>query len=403
MNQLEQIRRIAVLSASRIVFVVVDGLGGLPHPETGKTELETARTPNLDNLVEKGICGLVDPLGPGLTPGSGPAHMALFGYDPFKFLIGRGVLEALGIDFPLQEGDVAARGNFCTVDDAGVIVDRRAGRISTEECARLCQILAQVQLDGAQVLVSPVRGHRFLVVFRGTGLHPDISESDPNQVGLRPNPITALSPEAAETAAMVADWESRAKTILADSHPANMVLLRGFSQHPSIPSMGALYKLKPLAIATYPMYRGLAKLVGMEVVNIDIASSIADEFATLAQHYADYDFFFLHIKQADAAGEDGNFEEKVRVIEQVDAALPALTELGPDVIVVTGDHSTPAVLKGHSWHPVPLVLYSRWCRTDEATDFSERACARGGLGRLPTLAVMPLALAHALKLTKFGA
>jgi 2,3-bisphosphoglycerate-independent phosphoglycerate mutase len=402
MNQ-EQIERIAVLSASRIAFVVVDGLGGLPHPETGKTELETARTPNLDNLVEKGICGLVDPLGPGLTPGSGPAHMALFGYDPFKFLIGRGVLEALGIDFPLQEGDVAARGNFCTVDDAGVIVDRRAGRISTEECARLCQILAQVQLDGAQVLVSPVRGHRFLVVFRGTGLHPDISESDPNQVGLRPNPITALSPEAAETAAMVADWESRAKTILADSHPANMVLLRGFSQHPSIPSMGALYKLKPLAIATYPMYRGLAKLVGMEVVNIDIASSIADEFATLAQHYADYDFFFLHIKQADAAGEDGNFEEKVRVIEQVDAALPALTELGPDVIVVTGDHSTPAVLKGHSWHPVPLVLYSRWCRTDEATDFSERACARGGLGRLPTLAVMPLALAHALKLTKFGA
>jgi 2,3-bisphosphoglycerate-independent phosphoglycerate mutase len=403
MNQLEQIRRIAVLSASRIAFVVVDGLGGLPHPETGKTELETARTPNLDNLVEKGICGLVDPLGPGLTPGSGPAHMALFGYDPFEFLIGRGVLEALGIDFPLQEGDVAARGNFCTVDDAGVITDRRAGRISTEECARLCQLLAQIQLDGAQVLVSPVRGHRFLVVFRGTGLHSDISESDPNQVGLRPNPLTALSPEAAGTAAMVADWESRAKAILADSHPANMVLLRGFSQHPSIPSMGALYKLKPLAIATYPMYRGLAKLVGMEVVNIDIASSIADEFATLAQHYADYDFFFLHIKQADAAGEDGNFEEKVRVIEQVDAALPALTELGPDVIVVTGDHSTPAVLKGHSWHPVPLVLYSRWCRTDEATDFSERACARGGLGRLPTLAVMPLALAHALKLTKFGA
>ncbi len=402
MNQ-EQIERLALPNSSKIVLVVVDGLGGLPHPETGQTELESARTPNLDNLAKKGICGLIDPLGPGLTPGSGPAHLALFGYDPFRFVIGRGILEALGIDFPLQEGDVAARGNFCTVDRTGVITDRRAGRISTEECTRLCQLLSQIKLNGAQALLSPVRGHRFLLVLRGTGLHPDITESDPSQTGLEPNPIMALSPEAEQTAALAAEWVRQAKAILSDSYPANMVLLRGFSQHPAIPSMRTIYKLNPLAVATYPMYRGLAKLVGMEVVNIDIASSIADEFATLSQHYASYDFFFLHIKQADAAGEDGNFEEKVRVIEEVDAALPALTGLEPEVIVVTGDHSTPAALKAHSWHPVPLVLCSPWCRTDEANEFSERACARGGLGHLPSLALMPLALAHALKLIKFGA
>ncbi|MBL7209225.1 MAG: 2,3-bisphosphoglycerate-independent phosphoglycerate mutase [Dehalococcoidia bacterium] len=403
MSKLEQIEKIAILSPSKIALVVIDGLGGLPHPETGKTELETAKTPNLDHLAEKGVCGLIEPLGPGLTPGSGPAHLALFGYDPFQFTIGRGILEALGIDFPLQQGDVAARGNFCTVDSEGVIVDRRAGRISTEECARLCQQLGQIKLDEVKPLVSPVRGHRFLVVFRGNNLYPDISDSDPNQVGLKPNEVMALSPEAEKTAALAGQWVAKARDILANSYPVNMVLLRGFSQHPSFPSMSQVYKVNPVAIATYPMYRGLAKLVGMEVVDVDSDSSIEQEFAILAQHYASYDFFFLHVKQADAAGEDGDFDEKVRVIEEVDAAMPRLTDLQPDVIVVTGDHSTPALLKGHSWHPVPFLLFSRWCRTDDVTEFSERACAKGTLGRFPALEVMPLALANALKLTKFGA
>ncbi len=403
MNTLDQIARIAITSPSKIVLVVIDGLGGLPDPRTGKTELETARTPNLDGLAKKGVCGLVESLGPGLTPGSGPAHLALFGYDPFQFVIGRGVLEALGIDFPLQENDVAARGNFCTVDSKGVILDRRAGRISTEKCADLCQLLDQIKVDGLQPLVRPVRGHRLVLVLRGDNLHPDISDSDPNQVGLKPNDIVALSPEAEKTAAMAGEWMRKARDILADSHPANMVLLRGFSHHPRFPSMNTVYKLRPAAIATYPMYRGLAKLLGMDVIDLDDGSSIEEEFATLTGHYANHDFFFLHIKQADAAGEDGNFQEKVRVIEEVDAALPRLLDLHPDVIVVTGDHSTPAVLKAHSWHPVPFVLSSRWCRTDEVAEFSEPACAKGSLGTLPALAVMRLALANALKLTKFGA
>ncbi len=381
--------------------MVLDGLGGLPHPETEKTELETAQTPNLNSLAKKGICGLVEPISPGLTPGSGPAHLALFGYDPFRFTIGRGVLEALGIDFSLQEGDVAARGNFCTIDDEGVISDRRAGRISTEKCIELCQQLSQIEVNEIQLLVSPVKEHRFVIVFRGDNLCSELGDSDPQQVGLRPNRVVALAPEARETAALANEFIGKAKALLANSYPANMVLLRGFSQSPHFPSMSDVYKVKPAAIVTYPMYRGLAKLVGMEVV--DSGDSIGEEFAALTRHYASHDFFFLHIKQTDTAGEDGDFLRKVQVIEEVDAALPQLLNLQPEVIVVTGDHSTPALLKAHSWHPVPFLLYSQWCRPDDVVEFSEPACAKGSLGRFPALEVMPLALANALKLTKFGA
>ena len=401
MTILSQLSQLSITSTAKIVLVIMDGLGGLPHPETHKTELETAQTPNLDRLSKEGICGLTEPVGPGLTPGSGPGHLALFGYDPLTFTIGRGMLEALGIDFPLQPGDIAARGNFCTIDDKGLIVDRRAGRISTEECRRLCQQLSGIKMPGIQSLVAPVEEHRFLLVLRGENLHPELSDSDPQQLGLAPKQILPLNSKATQTATLANGWVTKAKNILAGSHPANMVLLRGFSKLPHFPSMGELYKLKPLAIATYPMYRGLAKLVGMKVV--DSGHSIEDEFVALASHYAQYDFVFLHIKQTDSAGEDGDFMRKVRVIEEVDAALPRLIKLQPEVIIVTGDHSTPAVLKAHSWHPVPFLLYSQFCRPDEVTEFSERACSRGSLGRFPALQVMPLALANAQRLTKFGA
>ena len=401
MNTLSLLSQLSVPSEAKIVLVVMDGLGGLPHPETQQTELETARTANLDYLAREGICGLAEPIGPGLTPGSGPGHLALFGYDPLTFTIGRGILEALGVDFPLQSGDVAARGNFCTIDENNLIVDRRAGRISTEECSRLCQQLSDVAMPGIQALVAPVEGHRFLLVLRGDRLDPDLSDSDPQQLGLPAKEVTPLSTGAIKTAALANEWIGRAKAILANSYPANMVLLRGFSELPHFPSMSELYKLNPVAIATYPMYRGLAKLLGMKVV--DGGHSIEDEFAVLTKYYDQHDFFFLHIKQTDSAGEDGDFWRKVRVIEEVDAALPRLIELHPDVIIVTGDHSTPAVLKSHSWHPVPFLLYSQFCRPDEVAGFSERACARGSLGRFPSLQLMPLALANARRLTKFGA
>ncbi len=398
---LELIKEIARPSPTKIVLLVIDGLGGLPNPETGKTELETANTPNLDKLAAKGICGLIDPVSPGITPGSAPGHLALFGYNPISFNIGRGVLEAIGIDFDLQLGDVAARGNFCTVDATGLVTDRRAGRISTEKCSELCQLLDGLVIENIKIFVCPVREHRFIAVFRGQGLAPDISDSDPQQLGAAPKSITALSLEAGKTASIANQFIAQAKTTLAKYYPANMILLRGFSKLPQLPTMGEVYKLKPAAIASYPMYRGLAKLVGMEI--LETGTTIEDEFATLKRNYTNYDFFFLHIKETDSAGEDGDFDRKVRIIEQIDRALPSLISMQPDVIVVTGDHSTPALIRGHSWHPVPVLLYSKWCRSDKVSEFSESACILGGLGRFPATQIMPLAMANALKLNKFGA
>jgi 2,3-bisphosphoglycerate-independent phosphoglycerate mutase len=401
MDYLALMKEISRPSPTKIVLIVIDGLGGLQNPETGKTELESAHTPNLDTLATAGVCGLADPIAPGITPGSAPGHLALFGYDPINCNIGRGVLEAIGIDIELKPGDVAARGNFCTVDEKGLVTDRRAGRISTEKCTELCQLLNRISIDSADTSVHPVREHRFVVIFRGENFIADVTESDPQQIGLAPPAITALSPKAAGLADTANQFVVQAKKILAEHHPANMVLLRGFSQQPNIPTMSEIYKLKPLAIAIYPMYRGLARLVGMEIART--GATLEDEFTTLKQNYKNYDFFFLHIKWTDSAGEDGDFGRKVDILEQIDNALPNVVNMEPDVLVITGDHSTPAVLKGHSWHPVPVLLYSKYCRPDDVGRFSETAFISGGLGRLQATQIMPLAMANAMKLTKFGA
>jgi len=379
----------------------MDGLGGLPDTETGKSEMETARTPNLDQLASGGICGLSDPVSPGITPGSAPGHLALFGYDPVHGNVGRGVLETVGIDFDLKAGDVAARGNFCTVDARGIITDRRAGRITTERSTELCRILDGSKIDGAEVIVRPVKEHRFVAVFRGKDLKAEVSESDPQHTGMAPLTIEPLVPEADRTAGIANRFMAEAKRKLADCHPANMILLRGFSCHPNLPTMSDIYHLNPAVIAVYPMYRGLAKLVGMKA--LPAGNTFADEFAALEKHYGEHDFFFLHLKGTDSAGEDGDFARKVSVLEEIDALIPQVTELKPDVIVVTGDHSTPAMLKGHSWHPVPVMLSAAYCRADGVKSFNESACISGGLGRLSARHLMPLAMANALKLDKYGA
>lgn len=395
------LKEISLKTEGKIVLVVLDGLGGLPHPETGNTELETAVTPNLDKLALKGICGLLDPVSPGVTPGSGPGHLALFGYDPVANNIGRGVLEAVGIDFDLKPGDVAARGNFCTVDRKGIITDRRAGRISTEKNAELCKLLDGMEIRGVKILVSPVMEHRFVAIFRGEGLSPELVDTDPSREGVLPNPVKATKPAARKLASVASGFISRARKVLSRHTPANMILLRGFSQPPHLPSMREIFKLTPAAIASYPMYRGLAKLVGMAA--LETGYTIEEEIQTLKENYKNHDFFFVHIKGTDTAGEDGDFDRKVNVIEQFDRALPGLTQLNPDVIVITGDHSTPAILKAHSWHPVPVLMCSRWCRADGTRHFGESACRTGGIGRMPMVHLMPLIMANALKLTKFGA
>lgn len=401
MIDLEQISGLARATPSKIVLLVLDGLGGLPHTETGITELETAKTPNLDRLAKEGICGMVDPVSAGITPGSAPGHLALFGYDPLRFSVGRGALAALGIDFKLEKGDLAARGNFCTLDQSGIITDRRAGRIPTEKCTELCQLLDGISIIGVAVLVSPVREHRFVVIFRGENLSSELDDSDPQRDGVPPKAVVPLSTEAAKAAHIANEFIAKARDKLTERYPTNMVLLRGFAHYPDFPKMSEVFSLKPAAIASYPMYRGLAKVVGMEL--LPTGTTIADKFATLTQHYDSHDFFFVHVKETDTAGEDGDFDRKVNAIEEVDNALPTLIKLNPDVIVVTADHSTPAVLKGHSWHPVPFLLRSKWCRPDGVEEFSESACTKGSLGRFPGADIMPLALANALKLGKYGA
>jgi 2,3-bisphosphoglycerate-independent phosphoglycerate mutase len=400
MNTQDLVKPIARATSSKIVLMVLDGLGGLPDPKTGKTELETSRTPNLDKLAADGVCGLSVPVAYGITPGSAPGHTAIFGYDPLTVNIGRGVLEAVGIDLPIQQGDILARGNFCTIDAQGNITDRRAGRVATEVNSKLCKML-ETKIDDVQISCTPVKEHRFVVSFRGANLNPDVTESDPQLVGVPPLEINALQPAAKKMAEIANKYSDFIKKTLASEHPANMALLRGFSQKPHLPSMEEIYKLKPAAIATYPMYRGLARLVGMEILKT--GTTIEDEVATLREHWADYDFFFFHVKKLDAAGEDGDFARKVQGIEEIDRAMPGITALNPDVLVITGDHSTPAVLKGHSWHPVPTLLHAQYCRPDAVKTFSESECLRGGLGTFPATSIMPLALANALKLNKYGA
>ena len=397
----EIIRSLSISTPSKIVLLVMDGVGGLSMGEG--TALEVARTPYLDTLAAEGTLGLTDPVSPGITPGSGPAHVSLFGYDPIRYQIGRGVLEATGINMRLAPSDVATRGNFASMDADGLITDRRAGRISTEENRKVVEILKKSirEIDGVEVIIQSVKEHRFVVIFRGDDLDGRISGTDPQVTGAVSLDPLPLDPAATRTAAIVKKFIELANQALENERPANTMLLRGFSKLPDIPSMEELFHLNPAAIAAYPMYRGLASLVGMEI--LQTGETIEDEFETLKQNWADFDFFFLHVKKTDSYGEDGNFPKKVSIIEEVDRMIPGLLELKPDVIAITGDHSTPCLMKGHSWHPNPLLLWSRYVRRDDTTRFTESECTRGGLGRHPAVDLMPLLLANGLKLEKFGA
>ncbi len=390
-------------NGSKIVLLVLDGLGGLPMEAGGPTELEFARTPNMDRLAAEGILGLSIPIAPGVTPGSGPSHLALFGYDPLRNAVGRGALSAAGVGLDIRPGDVAARGNFCTLDADGNITDRRAGRIPSEESAPLVARLQQIEIPGVQVTVRQVKEYRFVVLMRGEGLHPALADTDPQQTGVPPLPVRATDPRAERTAELFNQWVAEARRLLADHPRANGVTLRGFATDPGLTSYAEAYGLRAACVAVYPMYRGVAKLVGMDVLDFSGESPV-DEFAAVARAWDDYDFFFVHIKKTDSKGEDGDFEGKAHIIEGVDEALPTLLDLKPDVLIITGDHSTPSRLRSHSWHPVPYLLWApATVMPDEQTRFGERACARGGLGTFRALETMSLALAHAGRLVKYGA
>ncbi|MEW6350020.1 MAG: 2,3-bisphosphoglycerate-independent phosphoglycerate mutase [Thermodesulfobacteriota bacterium] len=405
MEDLDLIAKLTQEADSKIVLLVMDGLGGIPTRPGGPTELEAAATPNLDRLAREGMVGLMHPVGIGISPGSGPGHLGLFGYDPLKYLIGRGVLEASGIGLALTDLDLAARGNFCTVDGSGIITDRRAGRIPTEECARMVNLMRDITLPGVELIVEPVRDYRFALILRGSGLSDALNETDPQKVGHKPLPVEAQNgtPEAARAADLVNQWVSKVRERIKDEHPANMVTLRGWSRTPKMKPFQDVYKMRPAALAVYPMYKGLASLVGMDL--IPGLTTIDDQVAALKTHWSEYDFFFVHYKYTDSRGEDGDFTAKVNEIEKVDRIVPAIMDLKPQVLIVTGDHSTPAALKSHSWHPVPVLMYAQGTMraNPEVKGFGESECLKGCLGQFLGKDLMVLATAFAERQAKYGA
>jgi 2,3-bisphosphoglycerate-independent phosphoglycerate mutase len=404
MNLQTLVNEIALPDGKKIVFMVMDGVGDLPAGPESLSPLEKAATPNLDRFVSESALGCIIPIARGITPGSGPAHLALFGYDPLQYRIGRGLLAALGIDFPVEPGDVAARINFATVNQEGIVVDRRAGRISTDFNRELCGRLDGIEVEGSAVSVRTVKEHRAVAVFRGENLAGDIKDTDPQKTGLKPLPVESVSSEekSLRMVRVVRDFLERAEEMLSDTHPANAILMRGFDMYRVLPSMSDIYRLNCAAVASYPMYRGVAKLVGM--VSLPGGDTLKSEIDAMKEHWNDYDFFFFHFKNTDSSGEDGDFEAKVRAIEMFDSILPELPDLENTVLAVTGDHSTPVAMKSHSWHSVPFLLRSPYVRkVSRNARFTERNCQCGELGTFPSREIMPLLMAHAGRLEKFGA
>ena len=389
------------------VLLVLDGLGDIATKEQHYlTPLEAAATPNLDKLAKDSAQGRMIPVAPGITPGSGPGHLGLFGYDPLEFQVGRGVIEALGLGVELKPGDVCARANFATLDEKGIVTDRRAGRIPTETCEKVCAMLAAKvkKIGDTQVIIKAGKEHRFVVVFRGKGLEGPLTDADPNREGFAVPTVKPRDPKnlkQKKMAKLIADFYKAALPVIAKEKPANGFLMRGIAHQPEIPLFEDRYLLKPACLAVYPMYKGLAQLVGMD--KIEGPQTIKEQFERYLAEYDKYDFFFIHYKYTDKYGEDGNFEAKKKAIEELDAALPILLKKKPDVLVVTGDHSTPCALKGHSWHPQPVMLHSATSGSDKLERFTETGANSGSLSIFPAKFLIRLMQANAKMFDKFGA
>jgi 2,3-bisphosphoglycerate-independent phosphoglycerate mutase len=391
---------------AKLVLLVMDGLGDLATKQQNYlTPLEAATTPNLDKLAKESAQGRMIPVAPGITPGSGPGHLGLFGYDPLEFQVGRGVIEALGLAVELKPGDVCARANFATLDSKGIVTDRRAGRIATEVCEKLCARLAAKikKIGDTDVIIQAGKEHRFVVVFRGKGLEGPLTDADPNREGFAIPTVQPRDEKNAgqkKMAGLIAEFYKAALPILAGEKPANGFLMRGIAHQPHIPLFEERYKLKPACLAVYPMYKGLAQLVGMKKIE---AQTIQQQFELYLKEYDNYDFFFIHYKYTDKAGEDGDFTAKMKAIEYLDAALPIFLRKMPDVLVITGDHSTPVAVKGHSWHPQPVMLHSALSGSDKLERFTETGANLGSLGVFESKYLMRLMQANARMFDKFGA
>lgn len=402
MNKL--FKKLSMKTESKIFLIVLDGIGDLPID--GKTPLETAKTPNLDKLAKESALGIHDPVFRGITPGSGPGHLSIFGYDPLKYDIGRGVLSALGLNMELGADDVAMRGNFASIDENDNVTDRRAGRIPTDLNKKLIEKISSEidEIDGVKISLKSEAEYRFAIVLHGTGLGGNVTDTDPQKIGVPSLPPKAKDESSEKTVIIIEKFIAKVKEILKNEKPANYILLRGIDKLPSIESLQNIYKLTPGVIASYPMYKGVARLIGMEIIGLEGDGELLEEkVQLLEERHSDYDYIFLHVKKTDSYGEDGNFNAKVHHIEIFDEILPRIINLNPDVIAITGDHSTPVKMKGHSWHGVPVLINSKFTRIDKSVRFTESEAVTGSLGRFRGIELMPQLMANAMKFKKFGA
>jgi 2,3-bisphosphoglycerate-independent phosphoglycerate mutase len=392
---------------NKAMLIVMDGLGDRPIKELGwLTPLEAARTPNLDALAARGVSGLMNAIGFGLRPGSDTSHLAILGYDIEKYYTGRGTIEVAGLGMELKAGDVALRGNLGTVNDKLLVVDRRAGRIT--DTGPFVAELDGLTYQGVTLLARPGTGHRAGIILRGPGLSSRISDNDPHEVGVKVHEVHPLddSKEAAFTAKVLNHFLAEAHRILAANPlnqerikqgkpPANYLLGRGAGYYKQIVKFEERYGLHACTIAGGGLYKGIGAFTGMDVIQVAGATGlpntdIAAKFrAGLAALKGAYDFAFVHVKATDTFGEDGDFTGKMNFINRIDEAAALLLD-APHLLAVTADHSTPCALKRHSGDPVPLMMVGDGLvRTDEVATYGERSCARGGMGRLTGLQVMP--------------
>ena len=407
--------------ADKVLFLIFDGLGDRPIPEFGyKTPLEAAATPNFDALAARSICGLSNALGRGVRPGSDVSHLAIFGYPMERYYTGRGPIEVAGLGIRLQEGDVAFRGNFGTVDGDWNILDRRAGRIRVVD--EFTAAVDGMKIDGVEILVRPGTAHRAGVVFRGKGLSANVTDADPHAEGL---PVSLVRPkddtkEAAFTAGVINKFmrasyeildrmEANEKRRQAGQFPANFLLLRGAGMYPTMPTFEQRYGMRACCIAGGGLYKGIGAFLGMDLIEVEGAtalpdSSVRNKFIAAKKALEQYDFVFTHVKATDSLAEDGNASGKREFIEKCDLAAQELLDLPENVLlVVTADHSTACELKAHSADPVPIMFCSKHVRVDGVTEFGERAFASGGLGRMVGADIMPTVMNVLGKLHLIGA
>ncbi|MCK4443355.1 MAG: 2,3-bisphosphoglycerate-independent phosphoglycerate mutase [Thermoplasmata archaeon] len=408
------------MAVKKILLIILDGMADRPVAVLGsKTPLQAANTPNMDWFAKNGMCGQMDPIAPGVRPGSDTSHLAILGYNPHEVYTGRGPFEAAGVGLPMEHGDIAFRCNFGTIDADGTVRDRRAGRIrkGTSEIAR---DLDGMPIEGVKVIFKEATEHRAVLILRGDGLSPKVTDVDPHAVGVKYHECEALEPEAGRTAEIVNEFVERSREILADHEvnkkrlkegdfPANIILPRGSGVFPHLDSLEERFGIRSAAICGVTLIKGICRVAGMKILDVDGATGGLDtdmiaKGKAAIEALESYDFVFLNVKAPDICGHDGDPEGKVKVAERLDMMMSFIRkELRNDVIMaVTSDHSTPVSVRDHAGDSVPLIVYGKDIRVDEVSSYDEISVTKGILGRIRGSDLIHILLDQSGRAEKFG-